>query len=85
MIEGRDLCPWVLRLLTYCLWELRTYLSSTPRFEREIIKRLVAASATGVSPSRGSHATAPIACDGSMLTKHGLPPTVAGREYHCPL
>ena len=52
--------------------------------QREVIRRLTAVSSTGIAPSRGSHATAPIACDGSELARLGLPPTVAGREYHCP-
>ena len=51
---------------------------------REVIRRLEAASSTGISPSRGSHVTAPIACDGSAIAKRREPPTVAGQEYHCP-
>ena len=44
-----------------------SYLSSTPRSTGwEVIKRLAACQLHGEShPSRGSHATAPIACDGS--------------------
>ena len=41
-------------------------------------------SATGITPSHGSHATAPIACDGFTTENRYHARAVAGREYHCP-
>ena len=46
------------------------FVLDTPGTLREVIKRLAAHQLHGEShPSRGSHATAPIACDGSRQTK----------------
>ena len=41
-------------------------------------------SSTGITPSHGSHATAPIACDGFTTENRYHARAVAGREYHCP-
>ena len=42
-------------------------------------------SSTGISPSRGSRATLPIACDASPPDKWLHARTVAVRESHCPV
>lgn len=40
-------------------------------------------SSTGIAPLHGSHATAPIACDGFTPEHAYHARTVDGREYHC--
>ncbi|WP_418521557.1 hypothetical protein, partial [Ruminococcus champanellensis] len=45
-------------------FEENLFVLDTPIFYWEVIKRPMAVGSTGISPSRGSLATAPIACDG---------------------
>ena len=63
----------------------KIYLSSTPRFSvGKSSNGWQRISSTGISPLRGSHTTAPIACDGFTPDFVYHARTVAGREYHYP-